>query len=73
VSAADRRSCFVVALACAVGLEYRTWSLPLLAFALLEGASTLAARRSATPAAPVRLPIARDPGAAAGHPFDQPA
>jgi hypothetical protein len=70
---ADRRYFFVVGVACAVGWQYRIWPLPLLAFAVLEGASAYAARRSPRRAEPVRLHLARDPGDPATRTFDQAA
>jgi len=70
---ADRRYFFVVGVACAVGWQYRIWPLPLLACAVLEGASAYAARRAPRPAEPVRLHVARDPGDTVTRTFDQAA
>jgi hypothetical protein len=54
---ADRGYFFVVGAACALGWQYRIWPLPLLAFAVLEGASVYAARRAPRLPAPVRLHV----------------
>jgi len=70
---ADRRYFFVVGVACAVGWQYRIWPLPLLAFAVLEGACAYTARRAPRRAEPVRLQLARDPGDPATRTFDQAA
>ena len=70
---ADRRYFFVVGVACAVGWQYRIWPLPLLAFALLEGASAYAAHRAPRRGEPVRLHLARHPGDAVTRTFDQAA
>ena len=70
---ADRRYFFVVGVACAVGWQYRIWPLPLLAFAVLEGACAYTARAAPRRAEPVRLHLARDPGDPATRTFDQAA
>ena len=73
VRVADRRYVFVAVAACAVGYSYRIWPLPLLAFAVLEGACAYTARRAPRRAEPVRLHLARDPGDPATRTFDQAA
>jgi hypothetical protein len=54
---ADRRYFFVVGLACAVGYTYRLWLLPPVVLAVLEGATTIAARLNRAAAAPARLAV----------------
>jgi hypothetical protein len=70
---ADRGYFFIVGVACAVGWQYRIWPLPLLAFAVLEGASAYGVRLQRRLPAPVRLQGIRDPGDGVTEPFDQAA